>query len=151
VFGPVAFVSGLTVSSTGSSRHHRHLHGDSAFNSLTLSPALAAVLLKPHGAKPDFLMRAMNRLLGRFFKRFNQGFGRAGDRYSGRSPSPCATAHRARHLRGLIVLTWFGFNAVPAGFIRRWTSSTWWRWRSCRRPPRSIAPRRSLAASRRSR
>jgi hydrophobe/amphiphile efflux-1 (HAE1) family protein len=119
VFGPVAFVSGLT------GEFYRQFALTiaistviSAFNSLTLSPALAAVLLKPHGAKPDFLMRAMNRLLGRFFKRFNQGFTRAGDRYSG------ALAITMRHggialaiYGGLIVLTWLGFNAVPAGFI----------------------------------
>src|SRR5207302_539803 len=83
VFGPVAFVSGLT------GEFYRQFALTiaistviSAFNSLTLSPALAAVLLKPRGAKPDLLMRAMNRLLGRFFKRFNTGFARAGDGYS---------------------------------------------------------------------
>src|SRR5207244_11994037 len=61
VFGPVAFVSGLT------GQFYRQFALTiaistviSAFNSLTLSPALAAVLLKPRGAKPDFLMRAMN-------------------------------------------------------------------------------------------
>src|SRR5438045_9352280 len=75
VFGPVAFVSGLT------GEFYRQFALTiaistviSAFNSLTLSPALAAVLLKPRGAKPDLLMRAMNGLLGRFFKRFNTGF-----------------------------------------------------------------------------
>jgi multidrug efflux pump len=39
----------------------------SAFNSLTLSPALSALLLRSHGAKEDFLTRVMNRLLGGFF------------------------------------------------------------------------------------
>ena len=119
VFGPVAFVSGLT------GEFYRQFALTiaistviSAFNSLTLSPALAAVLLKPHGARPDFLMRVMNRLLGRFFKRFNTGFARAGDRYSG------ALAITMRHggvalaiYGGLVVFTWLGFNAVPAGFI----------------------------------
>src|SRR6184192_1838425 len=83
VFGPVAFVSGLT------GEFYRQFALTiaistviSAFNSLTLSPALAAVLLKPHGAKPDLLMRAMNRILGRFFKRFNRGFERASNAYS---------------------------------------------------------------------
>src|SRR4029077_5620201 len=82
------------------------------------SPALAAVLLKPHGAKPDLLMRGMNRLLGRFFNRFNAGFARAGDGYS------TAAAITMRHggialaiYGGLIVLTWLGFNSVPGGFI----------------------------------
>ena len=56
VFVPVAFVSGLT------GEFYRQFALTiaistviSAFNSLTLSPALAAVLLKPHGARPDAL------------------------------------------------------------------------------------------------
>ena len=64
VFVPVAFVSGLT------GQFYRQFALTiaistviSAFNSLTLSPALAAVLLKPHGAKPDLLTRVMNRAL----------------------------------------------------------------------------------------
>ncbi len=119
VFGPVAFVSGLT------GEFYRQFALTiaistviSAFNSLTLSPALAAVLLKPHGAQPDLLMRGMNRLLGRFFARFNTGFARAGDRYSG------TLAITMRHggialaiYGGLIVLTWLGINSVPSGFI----------------------------------
>src|SRR5438874_11459302 len=119
VFGPVAFVSGLT------GEFYRQFALTiaistviSAFNSLTLSPALAAVLLKPHGAKPDLLMRAMNRLFGRFFRRFNTGFARAGNGYSR------ALGITMRHgtvalaiYGGLILLTWFGFNSVPAGFI----------------------------------
>src|SRR3989475_2228830 len=78
VFGPVAFVSGLT------GQFYRQFALTiaistviSAFNSLTLSPALAAVLLKPHDARPDVLARVMNSLFGRFFKRFNRGFARA--------------------------------------------------------------------------
>jgi hydrophobe/amphiphile efflux-1 (HAE1) family protein len=119
VFGPVAFVSGLT------GEFYRQFALTiaistviSAFNSLTLSPALAAVLLKPHGAKPDLLMRGMNRLLGRFFKRFNAGFARAGDGYS--SAAAITMRHGGIALAiygGLIVLTWLGFNSVPAGFI----------------------------------
>src|SRR5262250_3008970 len=84
VFVPVAFVSGL------SGQFYRQFALTiaistviSAFNSLTLSPALAAVLLKPHGAPPDALSRAMQRLLGGFFARFNRAFARGGDRYAG--------------------------------------------------------------------
>jgi multidrug efflux pump len=119
VFGPVAFVSGLT------GEFYRQFALTiaistviSAFNSLTLSPALAAVLLKPHGAKPDLLMRGMNRLLGRFFKRFNTAFAGAGDGYSR------TLAITMRHggialavYGGLVLLTWLGLNSVPAGFI----------------------------------
>jgi len=54
----------------------------SAFNSLTLSPALASLLLKPHDAKPDALTRGMERFLGGFFRVFNRAFGRAGDGYA---------------------------------------------------------------------
>jgi hydrophobe/amphiphile efflux-1 (HAE1) family protein len=44
----------------------------SAFNSLTLSPALAAILLRPHGhAKPGLLMRPVTV----FFDGFNRMFG----------------------------------------------------------------------------
>ncbi len=44
----------------------------SAFNSLTLSPALAALLLKPHGPRADPLTRLINFLFGWFFRLFNQ-------------------------------------------------------------------------------
>ncbi|MFW2116208.1 efflux RND transporter permease subunit, partial [Acinetobacter geminorum] len=53
----------------------------SAFNSLTLSPALADMLLKGHDAKPDALTRIMNRVFGRFFALFNRVFTRASDNY----------------------------------------------------------------------
>ncbi len=83
VFIPVAFVEGLT------GQFYRQFALTiaistiiSAFNSLTLSPALAAVLLKPHGAKPDALTRGMNKLFGRFFERFNRLFEKSGDAYS---------------------------------------------------------------------
>ena len=54
----------------------------SAFNSLTLSPALAALLLKGHTEKPDWLTRVMNRVLGGFFARFNRFFSRSSDLYA---------------------------------------------------------------------
>src|SRR3546814_5131830 len=54
----------------------------SAFNSLTLSPALAALLLKGHDEKPDWLTRIMNRFLGGFFQRFNSFFNHSSDRYA---------------------------------------------------------------------
>src|SRR5579864_3033307 len=119
VFVPVAFVSGLT------GEFYRQFALTiaistviSAFNSLTLSPALAAVLLRPHGAKPDLLSRIMDRIFGGFFRRFNRGFVAAGNNYSR------ALSLTMRHggialaiYAGLIVLTWFGFKAVPGGFI----------------------------------
>jgi hydrophobe/amphiphile efflux-1 (HAE1) family protein len=119
VFGPVAFVSGLT------GEFYRQFALTiaistviSAFNSLTLSPALAAVLLKPHDGKPDALTRLMNRLFGGLFQRFNRGFGRAGDHYSGALKLTMRHGGIALSIyAGLLVLTWFGFNALPGGFI----------------------------------
>jgi len=119
VFIPVAFVSGLT------GEFYRQFALTiaistviSAFNSLTLSPALAAVLLKPHGAKPDLLTRVMDKLFGGFFKRFNRGFVAAGNSYS---RAVTLTVRRSGIAlivyAGLIVLTYFGFNAVPGGFV----------------------------------
>ncbi|TLY63422.1 MAG: efflux RND transporter permease subunit, partial [Gammaproteobacteria bacterium] len=119
VFGPVAFVSGLT------GQFYRQFALTiaistviSAFNSLTLSPAIAAVLLKPHGAKPDGLSRLMDRILGRFFQRFNRGFTAAGNGYSRALTSTMRRSGIALTVyAGLVVLTYFGFAAVPSGFI----------------------------------
>ncbi|SMF22615.1 multidrug efflux pump [Azospirillum oryzae] len=53
----------------------------SAFNSLTLSPALSAVLLRGHDQPQDWLTRAMNRVFGGFFRLFNRVFHKASDGY----------------------------------------------------------------------
>jgi hydrophobe/amphiphile efflux-1 (HAE1) family protein len=119
VFIPVAFVEGLT------GQFYRQFALTiaistviSAFNSLTLSPALAAVLLKPHDAKPDALTRGMDKVFGRIFQRFNRGFAAAGDGYSKavtrtvrRAPIAIAT------YVGLIALTAYGLFSLPGGFI----------------------------------
>ena len=119
VFIPVAFVDGLT------GQFYRQFALTiaistviSAFNSLTLSPALAALLLKPHDAKPDALTRGMNKLFGRFFARFNKLFTSAGDAYSRGAArtvkrAPIAIAIYA----GLVAITVFGFYKTPSGFI----------------------------------
>src|SRR5205814_9168120 len=82
VFIPVAFISGLT------GQFYRQFALTiafstliSAFNSLTLSPALAAILLKPRGAPEDAPTRIMNRLLGWAFGPFNRVFKRGSARY----------------------------------------------------------------------
>ncbi|HEX8755525.1 MAG TPA: efflux RND transporter permease subunit, partial [Steroidobacteraceae bacterium] len=119
VFVPVAFVSGLT------GEFYRQFALTiaistviSAFNSLTLSPALAAVLLKPHGARPDVLSRAMDRVLGGFFRRFNRGFTTLGNTYE---RAVVGTVRRIGLAvivyAGLIGLAYLGFAAVPHGFI----------------------------------
>src|SRR5579871_832945 len=77
VFVPIAFISGLT------GEFYRQFALTiafstviSAFNSLTLSPALSALLLKSHGAPKDWLARAMDKILGGFFRAFNRLFHR---------------------------------------------------------------------------
>src|SRR5260221_12707754 len=88
----------------------------SCFVSLTLSPALVAVLLKPHHAhdKP----RGFNRILKAFFGRFNAGFEWISSRYA----KMTARFVRATSLIlvvyfGLISLTGFQFPRMPTGFI----------------------------------
>ena len=92
----------------------------SAINSLTLSPALAAILLKPHQdtAKADWLTRLMGKTLGGFFRRFNVFFDGASNAYVG-------TVRRAVRgsaivlllYAGFVGLTWLGFQQVPNGFV----------------------------------
>lgn len=92
----------------------------SAINSLTLSPALAAILLKPHNSKtrPDWLTRLIDTLFGGFFRLFNRFFDRAAGSYVG-------TVRRAVRgsaivlvlYVGFVGLTWLGFHQVPNGFV----------------------------------
>ncbi|PWK65261.1 efflux RND transporter permease subunit [Aminobacter sp. AP02] len=92
----------------------------SAINSLTLSPALAAMLLKPHnaGAGRDWLTRAIDFMFGRFFGLFNRFFDRASNAYVG-------TARRAIRVSGVVFViyagllgaTYFGFQSIPSGFV----------------------------------
>jgi len=119
VFAPIAFITGLT------GQFYKQFALTiaistviSAINSLTLSPALAALLLKPHGAKPDKLTRGMDRVLGGFFRRFNQVFTRSGDNYVRGVRGVLARKSIAMGVfAGLLGLTWFMFQAVPKGFI----------------------------------
>ena len=55
----------------------------SAFNSLTLSPAMAAMLLRPHDAPKDAPTRLMDAVFGGFFRWFNRVFKRSSENYSG--------------------------------------------------------------------
>ena len=153
VFVPVAFVDGLT------GQFYRQFALTiaistviSAFNSLTLSPALAAVLLKPHDAKPDALTRGMDKVFGKFFQRFNRGFAAAGDGYS---KAVTRTVRRApiaiAVYAGLIALTWYGLSSSLADSFRNRTRTISWASCSCRPRPRSIAPMPSFGASARSR
>src|ERR1700680_2452694 len=119
VFVPVAFVSGLT------GQFYRQFGITiaastliSTFNSLTLSPALAALLLKPRNAQPDVFQRGINQVLGGFFRLFNRGFERASESY-GRGVRRL-TSILAVVLGVFVFLlagTWGIFQRVPGGFI----------------------------------
>ncbi|EPA4513590.1 multidrug efflux RND transporter permease subunit MdsB, partial [Salmonella enterica] len=92
----------------------------SAINSLTLSPALAAILLRPHHdtAKADWLTRLMGTVTGGFFHRFNRFFDSASNRYV----SAVRRAVRGSVIvmvlyAGFVGLTWLGFHQVPNGFV----------------------------------
>jgi HAE1 family hydrophobic/amphiphilic exporter-1 len=120
VFIPSAFIAGISgafyrqfaltiVSSTIIS----------AIVSLTLSPALAALFLRPHGheQKPGFWM-TVGRPFNAFFAGFNRGFDKLSNGYAG------LTRRVLRILAlmlfvyaGLIGLTYFQFARTPSGFI----------------------------------
>ena len=90
----------------------------SSFNSLTLSPALCALLLRPRHEQRDLASRLLDRALGWFFGLFNAGFDRATTAYGWTV---------GRLLRGSLVvlvvyagmlyLTYESFQRAPTGFI----------------------------------
>jgi hydrophobe/amphiphile efflux-1 (HAE1) family protein len=119
VFVPIAFITGLT------GQFYRQFALTiafstviSAFNSLTLSPALAALLLRPRGAPPDRVTRLLDRAAGWFFRPFNRGFISGAEHY-GRGVA-WLIGRKGRSLTVyavLLVLTVVAFGKVPAGFI----------------------------------
>ena len=77
----------------------------SAINSVTLSPALAALLLRPHRK-------------GRFAAAFDRFFDHLALRYvAGVARALRVTGVAALVYAGLVGLTWLGWNRVPAGFV----------------------------------
>ena len=90
----------------------------SAINSLTLSPALAALLLKSHDAPKDMPSRLIDRLFGWLFRPFNRFFKSSSNGYQG-------AVSRTLHRRGavfavyvlLLAAAGFMFQTVPGGFI----------------------------------
>ncbi|KKX31531.1 multidrug efflux RND transporter permease subunit [Rhizobium sp. LC145] len=119
VFVPLAFITGL------SGQFYRQFALTiaistviSAINSLTLSPALAALLLKDHHAPKDWLTRVMDKLFGWFFRGFNRAFGAASNGY-GRSVGGLLgrkTIIMAIYLV-LVGATYSVFTTVPGGFV----------------------------------
>src|SRR5207248_3207322 len=90
----------------------------SAFNSLTLSPALAATLLKARGAKKDGLTRVMDMLFGRFFAGFNFVF-RSGSKNYSRGVGGILNRKSAAVAIYAVLLgaAYLGFSQVPPGFV----------------------------------
>jgi multidrug efflux pump len=119
VFVPLAFLGGVT------GQFYRQFAVTiaaaviiSGFNSLTLSPALAAMLLQPHGAKKDALGRWIERVFGRPFGAFNRVFRRFGDRYSGGIGGTISRAPRLIAIYAVLaVVTVIAFRAVQGGYI----------------------------------
>jgi hydrophobe/amphiphile efflux-1 (HAE1) family protein len=90
----------------------------SAFNSLTLSPALSALLLRPHDAAPDRLQRFLDRSLGWLFRPFNRVFTRGASGYQrGVQRVLRASSVGVLVYAGLLALTAFGFSQAPNGFV----------------------------------
>lgn len=119
VFIPTAFVSGIT------GQFYKQFALTiavstviSAFNSLTLSPALCAILLQPHGAKTDKVTTVINFFFGWFFRAFNRVFEFSSNAYASlvrllvRITVLVLIAYAA-----LIALAGKVFQEVPGGFI----------------------------------
>ncbi|HTW93305.1 MAG TPA: efflux RND transporter permease subunit [Tepidisphaeraceae bacterium] len=119
VFVPVAFIPGIT------GEFYRQFALViafstllSAFNSLSLSPALCALLLKGPQQKKDWLTRGMDFTLGWFFKLFNRTLTATTRGYQ-------KLLRRVVRLTvlvlivygGLVFLAYYVFQQVPTGFI----------------------------------
>ncbi len=120
VFIPTAFMSGLT------GQFYKQFALTitistfiSALNSLTLSPALAALLLKPHGSKPDALTRVLNKAFGSWlFDPFNRMFNKASKGYG-------LMVRKVIRFGGIIGILYIGlvgltavqFQQTPTGYV----------------------------------
>ncbi len=119
VFVPMAFLEGVT------GQFYRQFAVTiavstviSAINSLTLSPALAAVLLKPHGAKSDAPSRWLEASFGWLFRPFNRFFHASSEKYSVGVTRSIGKSKAVFAVYGVLVAaTWLAFQAVPGGFI----------------------------------
>ena len=119
VFIPTAFISGLT------GQFYKQFAITiaistviSAFNSLTLSPALCAVLLKDHHTPKDWLGRLMDKALGWFFRPFNRIFAWSGIQYAHGVGNVIRKGAVALLVYGgLVLLTGWSFDKVPTGFV----------------------------------
>jgi len=119
VFIPIAFISGL------SGMFYQQFALTiviatfiSTLNSLTLSPALCALLLKTPDAPKDRLSKIMQFLFGWFFNLFNKTFDKSRNGYT-----KSVTVFTSRKLimmsifAVLVGFTVYSFKLVPPGFI----------------------------------
>ncbi|MEJ1169731.1 efflux RND transporter permease subunit [Variovorax sp. CCNWLW235] len=119
VFVPLAFISGLT------GQFYKQFAVTiaistviSAINSLTLSPALAALLLRGHDQPKDALTRGMDKAFGWLFRGFNKLFSRGSEAYSGGVKSVISRKTLMLVIYLALVGVTFGlFKAVPSGFV----------------------------------
>jgi len=119
VFVPCAFLSGIT------GQFFRQFAVTiavstviSAFNSLTLSPALAAILLRPKGASRDPVTWLLDTTLGWFFRLFNRVF-EAGTNFYVKIVAGLIRVSLLTLLvyGGMLVATYWQFTRAPKGFI----------------------------------
>lgn len=119
VFIPIAFISGLT------GQFYKQFAVTiaiatliSMLNSLTLSPAMSALLLKGHDSPKDQLTKAMDFAFGWFFRGFNKFFHKSSNLYgSGVKRSLARKTIMMIVYGGLLALTAYSFKIVPPGFV----------------------------------
>jgi multidrug efflux pump len=119
VFVPLAFLGGVT------GEFYRQFAVTiaasvliSGLNSLTLSPAMAAILLKPRGAPKGRIGNFIDAIFGWIFRPFNRVFARGSSAYSrgvGVNVGRCGRMVAIYSV--LLVLAVIGFRAVPGGFV----------------------------------
>ena len=92
----------------------------SALNSLTLSPALAGIVLRPH-SQERHSGNPLTRLVRKFSDGFNHGFARLSEGYSWvvrhLVQTKTAIALSLLVFLGLLAATWYMGRIVPRGFI----------------------------------
>lgn len=118
VFVPTAFIEGI------SGQFYRQFALTIAVStifsgivSLTLSPALCAIMLRHH-ENPDFFTKIWNFLFGWFFKGFNATFAWVSEKYRGFVKIAVKVWPIVLILyAGLLALTVYLFEITPKGFI----------------------------------
>ncbi len=119
VFIPTAFISGI------SGQFYKQFAVTiaistviSAFNSLTLSPALSALLLRDHHGKKDLFTRIIDTLCGWFFRPFNRFFDWSSSTYVAIVRRIIRFSLVALLLyAGMVWMTWKAFEMTPTGFV----------------------------------